>query len=407
MTIQEMLAPLLVKIQEMLVTLLGIVKSYPIIIIAFSWIAALLFMSLKSKSPDALFSQEYFNFIIIGLPILYIIITGLRLGSALNDKTQVAKLVGLAILFIGIIGGTWYLNAPRGNAEPILTSDIAEKIMFFLNVIGVAIVVFGLIIFARLLKDVAYSFEGWIGIIMRVIFFIPCMLSDLLSYIGGEFARSPFVVYVLIAIEALLIFAYFYLPKIISKLAIASGGENILNNPVSLGKRKSLKSIGNLYIKDGIKPDLGSYNKFSVSMWFYIKSMPSNTYPYNEDAIILNLENHPKVVYNGSKNKCIVYLNNTPHEFKIPLQKWVNLVVVFGSGNIDMFLDGQLIKTVNRDASINLAYTDTIVVGQDSGLQGKIANITYYQKAIPKLEIIRLYELNRNKDPPINYNNNI
>ena len=180
-------------------------------------------------------------------------------------------------------------------------------------------------------------------------------------------------------------------------------------------------------------------------MWFYINSMPTSQYPYNTDAIIFALADapvvttattaptsaapatttptattaavskkdtpngHPQIMYNGAKNKCVViydnkYDNNIPSppaELKIPLQKWVHFAMVYDSRHIDMFVNGKLEKTVPRLWNVRISDTDTITVGQENGLQGKICNVMHYGRPLMKKEIVSLYELNKDSDPPL------
>jgi hypothetical protein len=150
-------------------------------------------------------------------------------------------------------------------------------------------------------------------------------------------------------------------------------------------------------------------------MWFYVVGMPTSQYPYNQNANIFSLTNadadsrkgHPQIMYNGAKNMCIVNYDNEPPsapiEFKIPLQKWVHFVIVYDSANIDIFINGELKKSIPRGRTVKLNADDIVTVGQDNGLQGGICNIMHYARPLIKSEINTLYELNKNVDPPTNY----
>lgn len=394
-------------IQETLTTILGILRKHGIFLIVFFWLVAVLYVGLRDKSPEIIFSQDYFIAILTIIPVLIAIMFGFGLIKSFDLKTltpmQITKIITSILAIAGIFYGIWYLNTPQGKSEDaIVNADVASQIMFFFNIISAVIVIFGLIIFARLLKDVAYSVEGWIGIFLRIIFFIPCLFSDLFSYFAGQFAQSPFVVYVLIAIEIALILLYLYLPKLLAKFA-SKAGNQILSDPVSLNKQTSISSLGNVYKKGNLNPNFAWHNKYSFSLWFYIVAMPPTKYPYNEDATIFSLTDgagigHPKVMYNGSKNKCIVqYANsNGPPssvEFKIPLQKWVHLVTVYDYDNVDFFMNGTLVKSVTRTNNVALKMDDSISVGQENGLTGSVSNIMHYARPLSKKEIGLLYKL--------------
>lgn len=404
-------------IQDILTTTLGILRKHGILLIVFFWLVAVLYVGLRDKSPEIIFSQDYFIAIITIIPVLFAIMSVFGLIKSFDWITlgpmQITKIIIFILAFIlaisGIFYGIWYINTPQGNsADPIISTDIASQILFFFNIISAAIFIFGLIIFARLLKDVAYSVEGWTGIFLRILFFIPCLLSDLFSYVVGEFSRSPFVVYVLIAIEISLILLYLYLPKLLAKFAFKNES-NLLSQPIKLSqptkidKHKSLSSLGNVYAKQNANIGMGHRNEYTISLWVYIVGMPSNTYPYNENATIFSLEDsngkgHPKIMYNGSTNKCVIQYANEPVsivEFKIPLQKWVHLVIIYNGNenNIDFFMNKQLVKSVPRNWRVKCSPDDTISIGQQNGLQGSVANITHYNRAISKTQVNMLYRI--------------
>jgi hypothetical protein len=403
---------------------LGFLRNNLIILLIFIWLFGQLFFLFKENSSENMFSKHYFNIIITWIPIAIIVFYLFNLNSSLFDdkgdsrqKTfSIMKIVGGIIAIVLIVVGTWYLNAPRKSPsgetiDPIINADVAKQLMFFINIIGGAIVLFGLVIFGRILKDVAYSVEGWLGVFLRIIFFIPCMLYDLFNYIVGEFARSPLVVYVLLAIEVLLILVYLYLPTLLAQFT-PKAGHKLLSDPVTLKNKIPIISLGNLYKKHSLTLVPGTYRLYTISMWFYVVGMPTSQYPYNQNANIFSLTNsdaskgHPQIMYNGAKNMCVVNYDNEPPsapvEFKIPLQKWVHFVIVYDSSNIDIFINGDLKKSIARGRTVKLNLDDTITVGQDNGLQGGICNIMHYARPLIKTEIITLYELNKDVDPPIN-----
>ena len=409
---------------------LGFLRNNPIILFIFIWLFGQLFFLFKENSSENMFSRHYFNMIITWIPISVIVIYLFNINPSLFDdkadskqKTFSAMKIGGGIIaIILIMFGTWYLNAPHKSSsgetiDPIINTDVANQLMFFINIIGGAIALFGLVIFGRILKDVAYSVEGWLGVFLRIIFFIPCMLSDLFNYIVGEFSRSPFVVYVLLIIESLLILLYLYLPTILAKF-IPTAGYKMLSEPMTLKNKIPIGSLSNLYTKTGAILVPNTYRKYTFSMWFYVVGMPTSQYPYNQNANIFSLTNadadatkgHPQIMYNGAKNMCVVNYDNeppsTPVEFKIPLQKWVHFIIVYDSANIDIFINGELKKSIPRGRTVKLNADDIITVGQDNGLQGGICNIMHYARPLIKTEINTLYELNKDVDPPINYMEN-
>ena len=369
-----------------------------------------------------LISESYFLYIFLGLPILLILF---QLFNKYDDdktntksiftkilewfKTQlenpkilIAKIIGIG-LFIALF--SWTIDS--GNTE---------NFMFFFNIIFFAILIVGVFVLFRTLKDVIYSIEGWLGILGRIVFFIPCAISDFFFYLMGQFKKSPFVVYVLIAIEIVLILLYKYAPELFKKVKQGAATE-LYKDPLLLRTETKLANynkrvvdkINNLSNSDMSSVAVNRTDmKFSLSMWFYVVGMSSNKYPYNEEANIFKIVDdtnyHPKIVYDGSKNICKVYYSNADAtEFKITLQKWVHFVITYDSDTVDIFINGELVKSMPRiPDSVVFNPTDNAVVGQKDGLFGGVCNIQYFGRPITKREVLFNYNLNKGLDPPTN-----
>jgi hypothetical protein len=313
----------------------------------------------------------------------------------------ILKIIGA----IALIAGISYVVS---NMKSASDSDSIAAIMFFVNVIIGLMLLFGLILVGRAMRVVAYSLEGWIGVIARIVFFIPCMLSDLFNYTMGQFAKSPFVVYVLLAIEVALILAYIYFPKLLAQYAQKSVYK-VMTEPALLKTETVVSSLENVLIKSGNPPIPSSgstWNTCTLSMWIYLVGMPKNQYPYNEEARIFELTtSHPKLVYDGRTNVCRVYYENSgvsSIEFKIALQKWAHFVIVYDKDNIDVFVNNKLVQSVPR--TINMVKTtvqDNFIIGQKDGLMGSVCNIVHSKQAVSKYQISYMYNLNKYSNPPI------
>lgn len=386
------------------------------------WFAIILKFVLSDNS-EQLFGKGYFLYIFLGLPILFIIF---RMFNVYNDqmtvndnfknmgnwfksqlenpKMLIAKIIGIG-LFIALFSWT-------------IDTETTDNFMFFFNIIFFAFLIVGVLVLFRTLKGVIYSLEGWLGVLGRIVFFIPCAISDFFFYLMGQFTKSPFVVYVLIAIEIALILLYKFMPELFKKFRQSAASE-LMKQPILLKTETKLESYNKLVIEkiNAISNKLTvavnpTDKKFSLSMWFYVVGMPPNEYPYNEEANIFKIcddadtNYHPKIVYDGSTNVCRVYYSNKPAdvtEFKITLQKWVHFVISYDHDTVDIFVNNELIKTVPRTReSVIFKPTDNAVVGQKDGLFGGVCNILYFSRAITKREIAMNYELNKGMDPPTN-----
>ena len=178
------------------------------------------------------------------------------------------------------------------------------------------------------------------------------------------------------------------------------------------------------------------YN-YSLSFWFNIDTnSPSSSIAYSTYTPILTYGTAPIVMYNYLNQSLIIasrsdnssYPSLKPSEINdpsgrytksklkviyestnIPLQKWNNLVLVYSSSIVDIFINGKLVGS-------NISVTPTpsehihrpgipqiisLTAGYTNGINGKICNIIYYDKRIGLEEIDRLYVSVKDNNPPI------
>jgi hypothetical protein len=99
---------------------------------------------------------------------------------------------------------------------------------------------------------------------------------------------------------------------------------------------------------------------------------------------------------NGNR---IIYKNNN-----IPLQKWNNIIINYNGGILDIFLNGELVKS---EAGVVPYYTlDNFTIGEINGIKGGICNVVYFRKALTRSNIYYLYNLSKKKSPPVNNDSN-
>jgi hypothetical protein len=350
-----------------------------------------------SKDPQKMFESKYLYTVMIVLPFLVAVVYYLKQTSFANlqpgDFFKYA-MFGLAILLILYI----YNNVS-------LPSNIVSLITGSLAVITFSIVIVALAIIYKMFFNEIYKIPGWNGFIVNLIFYIPCMLLRGLEYISKDFKQAPFAVYVLLMIEVVLLLAYIYLPKItkiISNSIVVKDGKTVISEPMLIKHKENLISYSLL---NDAKPDEIVNNKFSISMWVYVVPVPPTTYPYNSDATIFEYGNyHPRLVFNGSTNKFKSFVSESnSYEFDMPLQAWNHVVYNYTKSSVDLFVNGQLVSTANHRNQNEeaLSIDDIISIGQDDGLSGGICNIVYYKTPLFQYEIQNIYNLNKNKDPPL------
>jgi hypothetical protein len=86
------------------------------------------------------------------------------------------------------------------------------------------------------------------------------------------------------------------------------------------------------------------------------------------------------------------------------LQKWNHVVINYNGGTLDVFYNGELVKSV-YDVVPYMEY-DALVVGQENGIYGQLCSLNYFNKNLNLSQVYYLYHLVKNRDPPITYDAN-
>jgi hypothetical protein len=88
------------------------------------------------------------------------------------------------------------------------------------------------------------------------------------------------------------------------------------------------------------------------------------------------------------QNNRIIYTNED-----ILLQKWNNVIINYNGGVLDIFLNGELVKSA---VGVVPYYTiDSLTIGEDNGIKGGIQNVVYFKKALTTSNIYYLYNLKK------------
>ena len=179
-------------------------------------------------------------------------------------------------------------------------------------------------------------------------------------------------------------------------------GVTLLKRPIPMDIEKTIGTYQNLVNKNSTS---FNYN-YAISCWVFIHNYGTNlSSAYVVDTPLLNYGNRPAITWNGKINTLKIKMrdvnNNVLTVFKtnkIPLQKWVNIVINYNGGTLDVFIDNKLVAS-ERNIIPYMAY-DKIVVGANNGISGGICNVTYYDNVLTKNQIDIYYNLLKNKNPP-------
>jgi hypothetical protein len=333
-------------------------------------------------------------------------------SSNVLEKLDLYK-KGLLILF-AIIISIFIILFITYNVQQ--SSSITSII---LNVLLILIVL--TIIYRTIIIDLPYGNSkknSFFDLIIGIIFFIPCILSNTINFFHDFFTKQYNLTtssgLILLVISIILLVVYFSTPVILDKLYL-QGGKLLINKPIYLN---SANTLGNYETLNG--SDKFDY-QYSISFWFYLNSTPPNTNPsYTKYTSLLNFGEKPNVLYNASSNSLIITIQQSGLQEKttnklidfdengnrivykqknVLLQKWNNIIINYNGGILDIFLNGELVKT---NIEVVPYYTlDNLTVGEDNGINGSICNLVYFNKPLTSYNIYYLYNTVKNKTPPV------
>uniref|UniRef100_A0A6C0J9P4 Uncharacterized protein n=1 Tax=viral metagenome TaxID=1070528 RepID=A0A6C0J9P4_9ZZZZ len=187
----------------------------------------------------------------------------------------------------------------------------------------------------------------------------------------------------------------------------------LLREPVYL---KNKKFIGN-FEEERLNNFEIEYNyNYALSGWFFFRAnslkstctanIPGVCSKEANNKSILNYGDKPNIMYNSIENKLKIKMNNGKDKKPIiyiiddvPLQKWVNVVVNYDGGVLDIFMDSKLLASFNN--VVPYMSQDQITIGDTGGVSGGVCNVVYFPQSISKERIDINYKILSNKNPPI------
>lgn len=302
-----------------------------------------------------------------------------------------------------------------------------ESVAFTMYIVSILIVFVGMAILFNVFLNFFKSLRGLTGYFVNMLFFIPCLISDFVTYILNEYKATPNTVLILFVVEILLLLLYVYLPNMLFTISMKDGIPVLANYEYL--REENVISLENEILTDSRSINVFSDDdttvrkEYSFSMWLYLNQHSTSMASYNKETNIFSFGNgKPKITYynneNDPDNKDIyrIYfsnpnyqgteqenIENTYYDLKLPSQKWNHIVFNYKSRHVDLFVNGNLVRTFTFKKTIptyNLG--DLITIGSNNGLSGAIANIRYYKKNLSKHEIATIYNMLMNKNPPVN-----
>jgi len=256
--------------------------------------------------------------------------------------------------------------------------------------------------------------------------YIPCILAGILDSIVAlyykEKARTNVTEVILLVISILLILMYYYVPLFMQwVISSYQGGKILLNEPTIL--KQPYNIAGYMSLND-IDPKVTApeyvYN-YGLSLWLYIDAVPPNTSAaFNKYTPVFNYGGKPAILYKADNNTMMItakikdftkdmaeHSNMDTDEHgdviiykleNVLLQKWNHIVINYSGGILDIFYNGELVKSAKN--IVPYMELDTMTIGDTNGINGAICNVVYYKYTLDASKISMLYNSVKNKTPP-------
>jgi hypothetical protein len=354
-----------------------------LLIICISWsilLAVNLFNTQTISSDMKLVKSSLlwlFGLVISGLLIYWIAYNIENLSGKSSTVSFVLNILLVAII-LGLIYKTINVNLPSGNTK---------KNAFF-------------------------------NLIFNTLLYIPCIFSGLFDWIGkiavGEYSAAEAGSFMMLILAIVLLIAYFKTPSVFNYVN-TQGGNQLVNKPVHTDTQYNLGSYIDLNGSDTFD------YQYAISCWVFVDSAAPNTNPnYNNFTSLLNFGNKPNILYNPSKNALMITMqqkdlkNITKNKLidfdnegnriiytnsNFLLQKWNNIIINYNGGTLDIFLNGELVKS---SIEVIPYYSfDNLTIGENDGIKGGICNVVYFRKPLNSTNIYYIYNTAKDKTPPV------
>ena len=375
---------------------------------------------LISSNKDSFFDNKQKSAGVMILLLLICVLWSILIGANLFSNETIGSAANLfkssLLILFGLIISGLIIFWISYNIETL--SGKSSIVTFILNLLLVAVIL-GLIYKTINVKAPVGNSKknGFFNLIFTIILYIPCLLSGGFDWIGkllvGQYNATDAGSIIMLIVAISLFVLYFYSTSVLNLIS-SQGGTQLVNNPVYTDSQYNLGSYESLNGSDDFD------YQYAISCWIYLDAVgPNMNANYNKYTSLLNFGNKPNVLYNGkthsfmitmqqknlqdvTKNKMtdfdsdgnrIIYTNNN-----LLLQKWNNLIINYNGGTMDIFLNGELVKS-----SIEVVpyYTlENLTIGENNGIKGGICNVIYFRRALTSQNIYYIYNSVKNNTPP-------
>ena len=305
-------------------------------------------------------------------------------------------LLAIAVLLFLIVAIFWLFKNITS-----LTTLLTSTMNLFLIIGGIGILY---LLLKPLISAGKNNPKSMFSLLGNLVMYIPCLLISFIDFIREQYRITTKAVWILLAIEIILIILRVIVPKLVHSVATHDGTQ-LLNEPIYLNNEHTLGNFENLHA--GSSDDSKFNYHYSLSSWIYINPQPPNTSSaYTKFTSLLNYGDKPQIQFNGLKNELRIMATTGKNDLveiykttDIAYQKWNNFVINYDGGNMDVFLNGELVASRPNIAPY-MTY-ENITSGSNNGIEGGICNVMYYDHILSKGAITLAYRMLRDKKLPL------
>jgi hypothetical protein len=356
--------------------------------------------------------EEAKKAIIFLFPILLIMAFATNIFNAGSSLMSIFYLASTFALYFG-----WsYFSSSLDDSQK-------EFVNYIINILFVISIILALAIVVSLTGNYFTSKPGMMGLLSNLLFYIPCLVVDLIEWIKNEFNNTTPTTLVILLLEIFVIFAYFYLPSMLDNKIFSRPAIEIINEPITL--KEEIELLGGEKFKMENDKMIGKQNNiprhnYSISMWVNINTNSHNLNAMDNELNIFSYNFKPSVEFrintdnpNGENTHFVFKLSNNLDKkekyiektISLPLQKWHNFVFTYDNNTVDIFVNAELYHSYTFKVGEHPTYNvnnDNIFIGDNQQLSGVICNARYFTNPLTDKEIITTYNLLNNLNPPIN-----
>ena len=322
--------------------------------------------------------------------------------------------IALIILFVFVIS----FNTSAHSSTFSYTLSIIFNILLITTILT--------LVYKMLMNSPIIQSSPWFRLIVNTLLYIPCILAGVLdklvAFYYKEKAKTNTTEVILLGISILLIVLYYCVPLLMQwVISTYQGGKILLNEPVILNQPYTIAGYMSLNDIDRKVSNPEYVYNYGMSLWLYLDAVPPNTSAaFNKYTPVFNYGGKPAILYKADNNTMMItakikdftkdmaeHSNMDMDEHgdviiykleNVLLQKWNHLVINYSGGILDIFYNGELVKSAKN--IVPYMELDTITIGDANGINGAICNVVYYKYTLDASKISMLYNSVKNKTPP-------